>query len=64
MFIVILDIDECLQTMFIDILDIDECRLNPCHVNADCRNDEGSYTCICKAGYTGGANNSCTGNNQ
>jgi hypothetical protein len=48
--------------MFIAILDINECRLNPCHLNADCNNNEGSYTCTCKTGYTGDGVNSCTGN--
>jgi hypothetical protein len=48
--------------MFIAILDINECRLNPCHLNADCNNNEGSYTCTCRTGYTGDGVNSCTGN--
>lgn len=35
--------------------DFDECSLepNPCDNNADCRNNEGSYTCACKLGYSG-----------
>ena len=35
--------------------DFDECTLepNPCDNNADCRNNEGSYTCACKLGYSG-----------
>ena len=34
--------------------DIDECgRSDACHVNADCRNTLGSYTCTCRSGYHG-----------
>ena len=35
--------------------DIDECLVNPslCDKNADCTNSEGSYSCICKQGFTG-----------
>ena len=34
--------------------DIDECgRSDTCHVNADCRNTVGSYTCTCHSGYHG-----------
>ena len=35
--------------------DIDECTFNRhnCHSNADCENEEGSYTCKCVTGYTG-----------
>lgn len=33
-------------------VDIDECTHNTtCHVNANCHNTNGSYTCTCKAGY-------------
>lgn len=44
-------------------LDIDECvaDLTECDVNADCRNTEGSFTCACKAGFTGNGT-SCKGN--
>ena len=43
-------------------LDIDECssNLDSCHVNAVCSNTPGSYTCTCKAGYSGDGK-SCTG---
>ena len=36
-------------------LDINECTKGSatCHTNADCTNTDGSYTCMCKAGYTG-----------
>ena len=37
------------------IIDIDECSTNShsCDVNADCSNTQESYTCTCKAGYSG-----------
>ena len=37
------------------IVDIDECSTNShsCDVNAVCSNIRGSYTCKCKAGYSG-----------
>ena len=36
-------------------IDVDECNAFPniCGANTDCHNTDGSYTCICKAGYTG-----------
>ncbi|XP_028410340.1 adhesion G protein-coupled receptor E2-like isoform X3 [Dendronephthya gigantea] len=36
--------------------DVDECALktnNSCHSQATCRNDTGSYTCICNYGFSG-----------
>ena len=35
--------------------DVDECSKNgsPCGENAECFNNDGSYTCICKDGFTG-----------
>ena len=33
--------------------DIDECLSNPCSMNADCQNTDGSFTCTCKDGYFG-----------
>ena len=43
--------------MFSSLLnvDVDECTAFPniCDANTDCHNTDGSYTCICKAGYTG-----------
>ena len=36
-------------------IDVDECTAFPnvCGANTNCNNTDGSYTCICKAGYTG-----------
>ena len=42
-------------------LDIDECISNPCDTNVNCENVIGSYTCMCKEGFTGDGT-SCTGN--
>ena len=41
--------------IFVRSQDIDECTSNAesCDVNAACKNIKGSYTCTCKAGYTG-----------
>lgn len=37
------------------VSDLDECTTSThnCDVNADCANTVGSYSCKCKAGYTG-----------
>ncbi|XP_048587785.1 protein kinase C-binding protein NELL2 [Nematostella vectensis] len=45
--------------------DIDECSINAanCHVDANCINTAGSFTCICKPGYTGNGV-SCTDINE
>ena len=42
--------------------DVDECALNDggCHVNADCFNTIGNFSCVCKDGYYGDGFN-CTG---
>ena len=36
-------------------LDFDECSLepNPCDDHSNCINSDGSYSCICKQGFTG-----------
>ena len=34
-------------------LDIDECLSNPCHVNANCSDTQGSFGCQCNTGYSG-----------
>ena len=43
-------------------LDIDECSASPsvCDINANCSNARGSYSCTCKAGFTGDGKN-CQG---
>ena len=40
---------------------MNECSIdNECHVNAQCANTDGSYTCGCRDGYAGDGKN-CTG---
>ena len=42
-------------------LEVDVCAtFFPCHVNADCINNEGSFICQCRPGYTGDGRY-CTG---
>ena len=45
------------------IADIDECAADtsPCEANADCTNNEGSFTCACKTGFSGTDGVGCTG---
>ena len=46
----------------IAFLDIVNCENDDgCHDNATCTDDNGSYTCVCKNGFTGDGFN-CTGN--
>ena len=33
--------------------DIDECLARPCHMNATCTNNNGSYDCTCDSGFEG-----------
>ena len=40
-------------------LDIDECLNNPCHHNASCTDNEGSFYCQCNVGFSGDGVN-CT----
>ena len=43
-----------LQLHFVSA-DVDECSAdsNPCDVNAQCINTDGSYSCVCEQGFTG-----------
>ena len=51
--------------MYINVADLDECDTNTynCDVKADCVNNAGSYSCVCKAGYTGDGQ-TCRGKKQ
>ena len=42
--------------------DVDECSADssPCDENADCTNNDGSYSCSCKQGFDGDGK-TCTG---
>ena len=43
-----------INLLHILFLDIDECTsTNNCDTNATCVDTTGSYTCVCKTGYTG-----------
>ena len=45
-------------------IDINECASNSthtCHEQADCYDTEGSYECVCKAGYEGDGHGNCSG---
>ena len=42
-------------------LDLKECASNPCHEQADCTEELGSFKCVCKAGFNGDGL-SCNGN--
>ena len=44
---------------FLDIVNCD--NDDGCHDNATCTDDNGSYVCVCKNGFTGDGFN-CTGN--
>ena len=43
--------------------DIDECGRDPppCHVDANCTNIEGNFTCTCNTGFTGDGLEDCVG---
>ena len=46
---------------YYDFIDIDECKTNPCHSNASCTDNEGSFDCQCNSGFSGDGHN-CTSN--
>ena len=58
----ILQLTERISFSYYFVLDIDECSSNShsCDVNAVCYNIQGTYTCACKAGYSGDGK-SCIG---
>ena len=43
--------------------DIDECvgENPPCHDDATCTDNDGSYTCACNSGYLGDGTTTCAG---
>lgn len=49
-----------LLILMTDYTDIDECMSYPCHPNATCTNTNGTYDCMCDAGYKGDGRN-CNG---
>ena len=46
--------------------DVNECTdlEGACHEKAECSNTEGSFTCSCSIGYTGGGVKTCYGNRK
>ena len=40
-------------------IDIDECNTSPCHYNASCTDNDGSFVCQCNIGFSGDGLN-CT----
>ena len=49
--------------LYISPVDLDECGVGTasCDPNSDCVDTDGSYDCICRAGYTGDGRLSCAG---
>ena len=43
----------CCFVTCILFLDINECSSQPCHPNATCTDNEGSFDCECNVGYNG-----------
>ena len=44
------------------ILDVNECQdSSPCHKDAECINNPGSFTCECKEGFEGDGVKNCKG---
>ena len=57
--------DKELLMLCLTVADLDECSTYTynCDVNANCLNTVGSYSCTCKAGYTGNGQ-ICNGKRQ
>ena len=49
--------------VYVAISDENECDREPCDVNADCENTDGSFICRCLPGYVG-SGRICTGKNN
>ena len=47
------DINECIVGVTTCANNTCTTDLTPCHAEATCANTDGSYTCMCNAGYTG-----------
>ena len=45
--------NQLLFVICIIFLDINECSSKPCHLNATCTDNEGSFHCECNIGYNG-----------
>ena len=45
----------CMTLCCNEISDVDECSSDgyPCDYNANCTNNDGSFSCTCQIGYTG-----------
>jgi len=50
--------------LYLPKIDIDECSTNNggCHINANCINTQGSFSCRCNQGYIGNGFD-CSGKN-
>ena len=53
------NINYCNICLLAELIDTDECLGNPCHANASCTDNEGSFECQCYHGFSGDGLN-CT----